>query len=266
MHVNALWVASLFFNFNLNEMKKSVTLTDKVYKLKRDVAPLSYVIASRNKRKKPLYHFDGTQNRALRYAKNQKSPFEDEQDGNLIMEPIVFEDGFLRVPKENPVLQEFLSLHPDNGKKFIEVNKEKDAQVDLETINYEVDALIAAKELSISIMENLGRVMLGLNVDKLSSAELKRDILLYAKRSPREFLEAIDDPMVKVQNMVVRCFENSLLGMRNKGKDVYFNLKDNKSKLLTVPFGEDPIFIVASYLNSEEGLETYKLLDSKLSE
>ena len=108
--------------------------------------------------------------------------------------------------------------------------------------------------------------MLGLKVDKLSSAELKRDILLYAKRSPREFLEAIDDPMVKIQNMVVRCFEASLLGMRNKGKDVYFNLKDNKSKLLTVPFGEDPIFIVASYLNSEDGLETYKLLDSRLSE
>jgi hypothetical protein len=247
-------------------MKKSVTLTDKVYRLKKEVAPLSYTIASRNSQRKPLYYFDGQQNRALRYAVNQKSPFEDEQDGNFIVEPIVFEDGFLRVPKTNPVLQEFLSLHPDNGKKFVEVNKEKDAQEELEFINYEVDALIAAKELGINVMENIGRVMLGLKVDKLSSSELKRDILLYARRNPKEFLDAIDDPMVKIQNMVARCFEASLLGMRNKGKDVYFNLKDNKSKLLTVPFGEDPVFIVASYLNTEEGIETYKLLESKLSE
>ena len=46
-------------------------------------------------------YFDERQelNRALRYARNQKSPFEDEQDGNAIVEPIVFEDGFLSVPK-----------------------------------------------------------------------------------------------------------------------------------------------------------------------
>jgi len=35
------------------------------------------------------------ENRPLRYARNQKSPFEDEQDGNVILEPIVFEDGML---------------------------------------------------------------------------------------------------------------------------------------------------------------------------
>ena len=62
----------------------------------------------------------------------KKSPFVDEQDGNAILEPIIFEDGFLRVSKTNQVLQEFLALSPNNGSKFEEVNKEKDAQKELE--------------------------------------------------------------------------------------------------------------------------------------
>ena len=52
-------------------------------------------------RRFPLLWFDEEkgENRALRYARNQKSPFEDEQDGNAIVEPVIFEDGFLRVPR-----------------------------------------------------------------------------------------------------------------------------------------------------------------------
>jgi len=115
-------------------------------------------------------------------------------------------------------------------------------------------------------MEIMCRVLLGSNPEKLSTAELKRDILLYARNYPEEFLDALNDPMVKIQNLVAKCFEQNKLGLRNKGKDVYFNLKTNKTKLLTVPFGENPQYIVASYLNSDDGLETYKLLDKVINE
>ena len=50
------------------------------YVLKRKTPPLSFMLASRHTRRKPLLYFDGTSNRPLRYARNQKSPFEDEQD------------------------------------------------------------------------------------------------------------------------------------------------------------------------------------------
>ena len=108
---------------------KNKTFVDKVYKLTRNAAPLSFMLPTRHSRRFPLLYFDEVQgtNRTLRYARNQKSPFEDEQDGNIVMEPVIFEDGFLRVPKDNPVLQEFLHYHPLNGKKFVEVNEEKDA-------------------------------------------------------------------------------------------------------------------------------------------
>jgi hypothetical protein len=94
-------------------MKKHATPVDKVYKLIHS-SPLSFTIPSRSTRRFPLLWFDEDQNtnRPLRYAINQKSPFEDEQDGNPLIEPVIFEDGMLRVPKNNPVLQQFLYYHP----------------------------------------------------------------------------------------------------------------------------------------------------------
>jgi hypothetical protein len=180
---------------------KEAPLVDKL-QLRRDIAPLSYILPSRNNHRHPLMHFDGTSNRALRYSPNQKTPFEDEQDKNVILEPIIFEDGFLRVPKNNPVLQWFLEIHPDNGRKFEVVDNERDAESELEVINYEVDALIAAKSLGLSELERIGRVILGKDVTKMSTAELKRDVLVYARRSPKDFLNTLNDPMT---NMTAYC-------------------------------------------------------------
>ena len=134
---------------------------DKVYKLKNDAAPLSFTLPSRSSKRFPLLWFDeeNNVNRPLRYAINQKSPFEDEQDGNPLVEPIIFENGFLSVPKQNPVLQQFLYYHPMNGIVFEEVNHEKDAQEEVEILAAEVDALIKARELSIEELETVYRVL-----------------------------------------------------------------------------------------------------------
>lgn len=249
-------------------MKKTKVFVDKVYKLTRNAAPLSFMLPTRNTNRFPLLWFDeeeGT-NKALRYAKNQKSPFEDEQDGNFIIEPIIFEDGFLRVPKNNPVLQEFLYYHPLNGKKFVEVNEEKDAAEVVEKLNMEVDALIEARQLTIDQTETIGRVLFGKDTSKISSAEIKRDILVYAKREPQAFLNILKDPMLKLQSQVQLFFDKSLLSFRNNKKEVWFNLPSNKKKLLTVPFGEDPMYIVSSYLQSEDGIEALKMLENSLND
>ena len=105
-------------------MKKTKKYVSKTYKLKSEATPLNYMLSSRNSTRFPLLWFDEDKgiNRPLRYARNQKSPFEDEQDGNAILEPIVFEDGFLYVPKENQILQEFLSYHPQKDQVFQEVD------------------------------------------------------------------------------------------------------------------------------------------------
>lgn len=247
-------------------MKQKTVPVDKIYKLKNG-APLSYTLSSRNHPRFPLLWFDEEKNinRPLRYSINQKSPFEDEQDGNAIVEPIVFEDGLLRVPKNNPVLQEFLYYHPLRDVVYEEVNKEKDATEEMEYLNYEVDALVEARQLSIEQLETLTRVMFGKDPSTVSTAELKRDILVFAKTNPREFLNVLNDPMLKFQDKVHQLFENKLLMFRNNEKEVWFNTPTNKKKMMSIAFGDDPYEAVSLYLKSDEGIEAMKMLELSMA-
>jgi len=245
-------------------MKKKVEkYVDKQYKLIGQAAPLSYMLASRHTRRFPLLWFDEEkgENRALRYARNQKSPFEDEQDGNAILEPIVFEDGFLAVPKSNQSLQKFLEYHPAYGTRFTMVDKEKTATEVVENLNSEVDALIAARELSIDQVEAITRVAFNTDPSKISSAELRRDILMFAKNDPNTFLSIVGDSTLMIDSLVQSFFDKSILTFRNKKKDVYFNTPSNKKRMLTIPFGEDPLYVVSSYLQSDDGLEVLEFLE-----
>jgi hypothetical protein len=248
-------------------MKSKLVPADRIYKLKGDVAPLSYTIPSRNTRRFPLLWFDeeNNVNRPLRYAINQKSPFEDEQDGNAIVEPIIFENGFLSVPKTNPVLQEFLYYHPQNGRTFVEIDNEKDAAKEVESLSAEVDALIQARQLTVEQLETVSRVLFGKDPSRFTTSELKRDILVYAKRDPKGFLNVLGDPSLQLQSNVHVFFENKLLTFRNGQKEVWFNTSSNKKKMITVPYGQDPYFTVAEFLKSDEGIDALKMLESSLS-
>jgi len=247
--------------------KKQEKYVSKSYRLKREIAPLAYMLASRHSARLPLLYFDEETgvNRPLRYARNQKSPFEDEQDGNAILEPVVFEDGFLSVDKRNQVLQHFLHYHPQNGMVFEEVNAARDAQEELEVVEMQLNAQIAAKELSVDKLVTVCRVFLGGSVDKMSTAELKRDVLMFSKESPEEFMDILTDPMLELQDTVIQMFSSNLLEFKNNQKDIHFNYKNNKKRMLTVPFGEDPYYIVASYFQSDDGLETFKMLKATLN-
>jgi hypothetical protein len=245
---------------------KNTQLVSKAYRLKRQERPLSYMLSSRHSVRSPLLYFDEEQgiNRPLRYARNQKTPFEDEQDGNAIIEPVVFEDGMLFVTRENQVLQQFLHYHPGNGMLFEEVNKAKDATVELKHVELEIDAQVLAKELSTEKLVSVSRILMGTQSNNMTIPELKRDILIYSKNNPEDFIETINDPMLELQNEVHQFFDAGFLNLRNNNKDVYYNLPSNKKKMLTVPFNEDPYYITSSYLQSDDGIEAYKFLKKRL--
>lgn len=246
-------------------MSTQKELKDKVYVLKRKTFPISFMLASRNTRNKPLLYFDSNKglNRALRYAVNQKSPFEDEQDGNFILEPIIFEDGLLAVNKFNQVLQQFLEYHPDNGVLFEEVDTQRDASNQVEMMYSQLDAQLAARDLDINTADALGRVLLGARVDRLTTEELRRDLMIYARNHPREFMNMLNDPELKLSDVAAKALQDGTFVLKNKKRDIYFNLPDNKNKLMGVPFGEDPVRLLVSWLQSNDGLDVYELLSKK---
>ena len=244
-------------------MKNKVEYVDKQYKLLGEEAPLSFMLASRNSRRFPLLWFDEEkgEQRALRYARNQQSPFEDEQDGNAILEPIVFEDGFLSVPKSNQSLQKFLDLHPSKDVKYSVIDDAKEASEIVEDLNVQVDALIAARELTIDQVEAITRVAFGTDPSSVTSTELRRDILLFAQKEPQGFLNILGDSTLMIDSLVQSFFDKGILTFRKNKKEVFFNTPTNKKRMLTIPFGEDPLYVVSSYLQSDEGIEVLEFLE-----
>ena len=246
-------------------MKQSNQLKDRVFILMKDKAPLSYTLPSRNTKRFSLLHFDGTTNRALRYSRNQKSVFEDEQDDKAIVEPIVFEDGVLVVPANNPILGKFMDLHPLNGEIFQEVNHEKAAARDIEELNIELDAQIAARGLSFDTMMSVGRLIYGEVIDGMTTQEIKRDILLYARDYPQNFLDLINDPDLEDNAMASRAISEGMFTLRNNNKEIWFNMPGNKRKLMNIQPGDDPVSLLTIYFESEEGAPIAEIVKSKLS-
>lgn len=247
-------------------MKKKLAPKDRTYRLLNGASPLSYIIPTRNTTAFPLLWFDDENNvnRPLRYAINQKSPFEDEQDGEAIVRPVAFENGNLYVPKTNPVLQEFLAYHPQNGIVFEELDLERNAKEELDNMNIEVDALIAAKGLSIEELESVGRVLFQHGVQNMTSSELKRDVLIYARNYPQEFLNMLEDPDMDTQSQVHIFFEAGLLSFRKNNKEVWYSTPTNKKKMLNVPHGEDPYYMVTQFFKTDDGIEALKMLEHHL--
>ena len=143
---------------------------------------------------------------------------------------------------------------------YVEVDKAKEASEVVQELNDEVDALIEARQLSVDQVENVSRVIFQNDITTVSTAELRRDILVFAKNQPKDFLLLLKDPALKLNAKIQLFFDKNLLQLRNSNKEVWYNTPSNKKKMLNVPYGEDPIYIVASFFQSDEGIESLKHL------
>jgi len=238
---------------------------DRFYFLKGLNEPLSYVLTSKSTPRKPLLWFDEEKgyNREIRYSSNQRSCFIDEQDGNVILDHIIFEDGVLQVPKTNQPLQKLLSLyHPKKGYIYEEKDEVAEAKEDLVSIEVEMEALNTAMSIDVDQSEAILRVELGSSVDRMSSAELKRDLYMFARNNPILFLELVNDDNVMLRNLAIKAAEMGVIKLSQDQRT--FAWGSNDKKLMTVPFDENPYSAFAAYLKTDEGVEVFKSIEKKL--
>ena len=201
--------------------------------------------------------------RELRYASNMASPFVDEQNGMATLEHIIFENGTLHVPKEKQSLQKLLSLyHPERNKKYKELDVVEIANEELDDLEYEINALNVARELDIDHMEAILRVEIGSSVTEMSSKEIKRDLLLFAKQNPYLFLELVNDDNVELRNFAIKATEANIIKLSQDQRT--FAWGSNGKKLMTVPFDENPYSAMAAWFKTDEGVEVYKSIEKKL--
>lgn len=235
-------------------------IKDRLYMLKGGKAPLTYQIKSRG-----INWFDEEKGyeRELKYTQNQKSPFVDEFKGVAKLAHIVFQDGILHVPREKQVLQKLLSLyHPDRNKIYEEYDAEVEAQDDLDVIEAEVDALIIARGMEIDQAEAIMRVELGSKVSEMTSKELKRDLLIFARKQPKLFMDLANDENVAIRNMGVKATEQGIIKLAEDQRT--FKWATNGRVLMTVPFDENPYSALAAWFKTDEGVEVYQAIEKKL--
>ena len=240
-------------------------IKDRNYYLTGQSSPLTFTIPSKHTRKHPLLWFDeanGAQ-RELRYATNQASVFVDEQKGEATMGHIVFKDGVLAVKKEEQALQKLLSIyHPLRIHRFDELEPQKVAISELDELEFEIQALNAARSMDIEHAEAVLRVEFGSEVNKLSSKEIKRDLLLFAKRNPSLFIELANDENVVLRNFGIRATEAHIIKLSDDQRN--FTWASNGKKLMTIPFDENPYSAFAAFLKTDEGVQIYKSIEKKL--
>jgi len=245
--------------------KPTWEIKDRLYTLKSNKRPLVFTIPSRHTAKRPLLWFDEEKGyqRELKYATNQRSPFTDEQKGTATLGRIVLRDGALRVPKENQVLQKLLSLyHPYKDELYEEYKPVQQAANQLDWIEAEIEALNLAKALSIDELEAVLRVEFGNQVNQLSSSELKRDGLLFAKKKPLLFIELANDENVQLRNFGIKATEARIIKLSPDQRT--FTYGDNNRKLMTIPFDENPYSALAAWFKTDDGVEVYKAIEKRL--
>jgi len=236
-------------------------IKNRTYFLKNGLKPLSYMVKSAN-----VYYFDEEKGyeRELKYCENQKTPFVDEMKGDQRLEHIIFRGGTLLVEKEKVVLQKLLSLyHPHRNKLFKEYVAETIAENQMETLELEVDALLAARTLDIETAEAVMRVEYGSKVSQMSSKELKRDLMLFARKQPELFLDLLDDDNIVLRNFGIKAVEEGLLKLSSDQRT--FIWASNNRKLMNVPFDEHPYSALASWFKTDEGMEIYSNIEKRLN-
>jgi hypothetical protein len=247
--------------------KKNPTLEDgweiksRIYRLKGSKKPLSRSIKSAN-----IHWFDEEKGyeRELKYCQNQRTVFVDEMKGDQRLEHVIFRNGMLIVEKEKTILQKLLSLyHPDRNKMFYEEMPVKNAINDIAWLEMEIEALNAAKNLDIDMAEAIMRVEVGSKVSDMSSKELKRDLLLYAKRNPELFLELVNDENVVLRNFGIKATEMRILKLSSDQRT--FSWGSNDRKLMNVPFDEHPYSALAAWFKTDEGMEIYSNIEKRLN-
>ena len=241
--------------------KASWEVKDRMYYLMYDKTPLSKSIKCSN-----IHWFDekAGYERELKYTSNQRTVFVDEMVGDQRLEHVIFRNGSITVPKSKVVLQKLLSLyHPDRGVVFKEFKPAEKAASEIDWLEMEIDALNAAQSLDIDMAEAVMRVEIGSKVSDMSSKELKRDLLLYAKRNPRLFLDLVSDENVMLRNFGIKATELKIIRLSSDQRT--FTWGSNDRKLMNVPFDEHPYSALAAWFKTDEGMEIYSNIEKRLN-
>lgn len=202
-------------------------------------------------------------NRSIRYCPNERSIYVDEQSSNGVREQVVFRDGMLMAPYDQPNLSAYLDAHPGNKKngggvfRLLETEKNAEKEIESEFLTYDAISLVRDKSI-----EELIPVALSLGVStNQKNAEIKRELLQEAKSNPQRFIEMFDSPIVKARATVLGAVEYQILLPKNDGMYWF----DSNRLIVATPVGQDSTEVMTRFCLTENGSILYNQLQDELA-
>ena len=119
-----------------------------------------------------------------------------------------------------------------------------------------------AQQMDIDHAEAVVRSSVGSEVSKMTSKEIKRDLLLFAKNNPNLFLEIANDEDINIRNLGIKAVEMGILKLSSDQRT--FKWGTNDKKIVTVPFDENPYSALTAYFKTDEGIEIYQTIEKRL--
>lgn len=247
--------------------KKSIDKVDKEYRLCNDLAPLSWIIKTGGKGNLLVFDEKLGVNRAIRHCRNQKSIFLDEQDEHAILDALVIEKGYMKVPFNEPLTQAFMDAHPDNeengGQVFYEVNEEKEASNYLDREDLILDLKTEVRE---TLKQDAGIIKLQALVAvlksnpaeaaKMSNTELRREIFAAIDTNPNRFADDKGNPTLFDEDILRRSLALSALAsdvIRTSADGRKVIWSKEKETITNIPMGVKPTDHLFEFLETDEG-------------
>jgi len=208
--------------------------------------------------------YDPSQNRvrAIRYCPGAPSIYRDEQSDNSRRSHVVFRDGLLAVPANQPNLAEFLEAHPSNFAnggslfKIVDRSVDHEKEVEEEFLQHDAVTLVRNKEadeiLSVALTY-------GININQ-KMIDIRRELLREAKANPKDFIAKFDDPRVKVRSAIIQAKDFQILALKPDGAYWF----DSGRLIISVPAGQDPTDMMVRFCLTEKGATVYEELVSRL--
>lgn len=200
--------------------------------------------------------------REIRYCPNENSVWSDEQGEKALKRSVIFRDGRLLVNKDQPNLKKFLELHPQNvangGTKFKLVDNRVDAEEELQKEFALNDAISKVRDTDINDLLSVA-LYYRINIDK-PTAEIRRDLLVIAKKNPNAFMQTFDSPQVQARAIIKQAADYQII----KAAPDSCKWFDSNSMIVSVPAGQDPIDVMVRFCLTEKGASVLSDLEERL--
>ena len=209
-----------------------------------------------------VYDSDLDTVREMRYCPNEPSIWADEQGENARKETVAFREGKLFAPKDKPNLRKFLDLHPMNigngGKIFKQIDKKKDAEIELKKEFILSDAITMVRDKDINELLPVA-LYFGVNINTPVS-EIRYNLLNIAKKRTVEFIQSFDSPQVQVRSTIQQAKDYQLVNLKSDGCYWF----DTNSLILSVPAGQDAMDVMVRFCLTEKGAPVLATLEERL--